>query len=204
MYAVIKTGGKQFRVAVGEKLKVEQIPAEVGSQITIDQVLLVGSGDAVKVGKPLVSGASVVATVIAQGRHDKVHIFKMRRRKHYKKSQGHRQNFSELFIAVINDGAGQTTKSETAPMLSTKPDDLTKIEGVGPKIAALLVAEGIATFGALAKTPVQTLSDILHKAGARFASHNPSTWPEQATLAADGKWTEFKKLTDELVGGMRK
>jgi large subunit ribosomal protein L21 len=101
MYAVIKTGGKQYRVAVGEKLKIEQIPAEVGSQITLDQVMLVGSGDAVTVGTPLVKGASVAATVLAQARHDKVRIFKLRRRKHYKKSQGHRQHFTEILISGI-------------------------------------------------------------------------------------------------------
>ena len=82
MYAVIKTGGKQYRVAAGEKLKIEQIPADVGAQIVIDQVLMVGEGDAVKVGKPLVAGATVSATVVAHGRHAKVKIFKMRRRKH--------------------------------------------------------------------------------------------------------------------------
>lgn len=102
MYAVIKTGGKQYRVVAGEKIKVEQIPAEVGTQITIDQVLMVGEGEAVKIGAPLVAGASVSATVLSQGRHDKVRIFKMRRRKHYQKRQGHRQQFTELQIASIN------------------------------------------------------------------------------------------------------
>ncbi|MBU3658086.1 MAG: 50S ribosomal protein L21 [Rhodocyclaceae bacterium] len=101
MYAVIKTGGKQYRVAAGEKIKVEQIPAEVGTQITLDQVLMVGEGEAVKIGAPLVAGASVSATVLSQGRHDKVRIFKMRRRKHYQKRQGHRQNYTELQINTI-------------------------------------------------------------------------------------------------------
>ncbi|MDQ5941812.1 MAG: large subunit ribosomal protein, partial [Pseudomonadota bacterium] len=102
MYAVIKTGGKQYRVAAGEKLKVEQIPADVGAEITIDQVLMVGEGESVKIGAPLVSGATVKATVLAQGRHDKIKIFKMRRRKHYQKHQGHRQNYTELRIDAIN------------------------------------------------------------------------------------------------------
>lgn len=102
MYAVIKTGGKQYRVVAGEKIKVEQIPADVGAEITIDQVLMVGEGESVKIGTPVVAGAKVTAKVIAHGRHDKVHIFKMRRRKHYRKSQGHRQNFTELEIAGIS------------------------------------------------------------------------------------------------------
>lgn len=102
MYALIKTGGKQYKVAAGEKIKVEQIAADVGQEITIDQVLAVGSGADLKVGTPLVSGATVVATVVAHGKHDKVRIFKMRRRKHYQKRQGHRQIFTEIQISAIN------------------------------------------------------------------------------------------------------
>ena len=102
MYAVIKTGGKQYKVAVGEKIKVEQIAADVGQEIVIDQVLAVGNGAELTVGTPLVAGATVKATVVAQGRHDKVRIFKMRRRKHYQKRQGHRQNFTELEIGSVN------------------------------------------------------------------------------------------------------
>ena len=101
MYAVIKTGGKQYKVAAGEKIKVEQIAADVGQEIVIDQVLAVGNGAELQVGSPLVAGASVKATVVAQGKHDKVHIFKMRRRKHYRKSQGHRQTFTELQISAV-------------------------------------------------------------------------------------------------------
>lgn len=101
MYAVIMTGGKQYKVAAGEKIKVEQIVADVGQEILIDQVLAVGNGSDMRVGTPLVSGASVRATVVAQGKHAKVHIFKMRRRKHYRKSQGHRQTFTELEIGAV-------------------------------------------------------------------------------------------------------
>ena len=102
MYAVIKTGGKQYRVAAGEKLKIEQIPADVGAEINLDQILMVGEGESVKIGTPLLSGASVKATELAQGRHKKVTIFKMRRRKHYQKNQGHRQNFTEIRIDGIS------------------------------------------------------------------------------------------------------
>ena len=102
MYAVIKTGGKQYRVVAGEKLKIEQIPADVGAEISIDQVLMVGEGESVQIGAPLVTGALVKATVLSQGRHDKVTIFKMRRRKHYQKHQGHRQNCTEIRIDGIS------------------------------------------------------------------------------------------------------
>ena len=101
MYAVIKTGGKQYRVAAGEKLKVEQIPADIGQEIVLDQVLMVGSGASVQVGAPLVAGAKVLAKVVSHGRGEKVRIFKMRRRKHYQKRQGHRQNFTEIEIGAI-------------------------------------------------------------------------------------------------------
>ena len=107
MYAVIKTGGKQYRVAAGDKIKVEQIAADEGKEITLDQVLAVGNGDKLTVGAPLVSGATVVAKVVAHGKHDKVRIFKMRRRKHYQKRQGHRQGYTELEIGTIN-GAGKS------------------------------------------------------------------------------------------------
>jgi large subunit ribosomal protein L21 len=101
MYAVIKTGGKQYRVAAGEKLKIDQLQAEIGAAIVLDKVLLVADGENLKMGRPLVTGASVQAKVLAQGRHDKVRIFKMRRRKHYQKHQGHRQNFTEIEITGI-------------------------------------------------------------------------------------------------------
>ena len=101
MYAVVKTGGKQYKVAPGEKLKVEQIPADVGAEVILDQVLMVGDGEAIRVGQPTVSGATVKATVGAHGRGEKIRIFKMRRRKHYQKHQGHRQNYTELQIEAI-------------------------------------------------------------------------------------------------------
>ena len=101
MYAVIKTGGKQYRVFAGQKLKIEQIPADIGQEISLDQVLSVGEGETLKIGAPFVEGAAVKATVLAQGRHDKVKIFKMRRRKHYQKRQGHRQNYTEIRIDAV-------------------------------------------------------------------------------------------------------
>jgi large subunit ribosomal protein L21 len=101
MYAVVKTGGKQYRVAVGDKLKIEQIAADIESQIVLDQVLMVAEGDAVVLGTPLVAGATIQATVVDHGRGDKIRIFKMRRRKHYQKHQGHRQNYTEIRIDAI-------------------------------------------------------------------------------------------------------
>ncbi len=102
MYAVIRTGGKQYKVAAGGKLKVESLPAEVGSEIELHDVLMVADGDNVRIGAPVVAGASVKATVLSHGRGEKVMIFKMRRRKHYRKTQGHRQNYTEIRIDGIN------------------------------------------------------------------------------------------------------
>ncbi|TSA23219.1 MAG: 50S ribosomal protein L21 [Betaproteobacteria bacterium] len=102
MYAVIRTGGKQYKVAAGGKLKVESLPAEVGSTIEISDVLMVADGDKISVGAPLVAGATVKATVVSHGRGIKVIIFKMRRRKHYRKTQGHRQNYTEIRIDGIS------------------------------------------------------------------------------------------------------
>ncbi|MGZ8273366.1 MAG: 50S ribosomal protein L21 [Burkholderiaceae bacterium] len=102
MHAVIKTGGKQYRVAPGDTVKVETLAADVGQQVTLSEVLAVNNGTDVKVGSPFVAGAAVVATVVGHGRHDKVTIFKMRRRKHFQKHQGHRQNFTELRIDSIS------------------------------------------------------------------------------------------------------
>jgi large subunit ribosomal protein L21 len=102
MYAVIRTGGKQYKVAAGGKLKVESLSAEVGSEVVINDVLMVADGDKISIGAPVVAGAAVKATVLAHGRGDKVMIFKMRRRKHYRKTQGHRQNFTEIRIDDIS------------------------------------------------------------------------------------------------------
>ena len=101
MYAVIRSGGKQYRVESGKQVRVEALPADIGAAVAFEEVLLVGAGDSVKVGAPLISGAKVKGTVLAHGRGDKVKIFKMRRRKHFQKSQGHRQSYTDVRIDDI-------------------------------------------------------------------------------------------------------
>ncbi len=100
-YAVIRTGGKQYRVEQGSVLRVERFNAEEGAEVSFDQVLLVGEGQSTTVGTPMVDGGRVLATVRRHGRADKVHIIKFRRRKHFKKQQGHRQHFTEVEITGI-------------------------------------------------------------------------------------------------------
>ena len=102
MYAVIVTGGKQYRVMQGETLRVEKLDVEAGSSIDLDQVLLVGSGESVTVGTPTVAGAKVTATVKAHGRGEKIRIIKFRRRKHHRKQMGHRQHYTEIEITGIS------------------------------------------------------------------------------------------------------
>ena len=100
MYAVFKTGGKQYRVAQGDQLRVEKLPGNVGDAVTFDQVLMVG-GDALKLGKPLVGGAKVEAKIVSQGLGKKLIVFKFRRRKNYRRKTGHRQPFTALEITGI-------------------------------------------------------------------------------------------------------
>ncbi|MCC6212057.1 MAG: 50S ribosomal protein L21 [Burkholderiales bacterium] len=101
MYAVFQTGGKQYRVKSGEQLKIEALPADVGAAVSFDRILMLGEGEGVRVGAPFLDGAKIKATVIAQARGEKLRIFKLRRRKHYAKTQGHRQSFTEVRIDEI-------------------------------------------------------------------------------------------------------
>jgi large subunit ribosomal protein L21 len=242
MYAVIKTGGKQYRVSAGEKLKVEQIPADIGATISFNEVLAVGAGADLVFGTPLVSGAKVDVTVVDHGRGEKVRIFKMRRRKHYQRHGGHRQNFTEVFISAIYGADGAQLSKADAPVISasvahaaaavsTKPavaakaapaatksakatkvrgkakdgsDDIEMIEGVGPKIAGLLRDANLGTFEAISKASIEQLKAALEAGGSKFNIAKPDTWAEQAALAAKGDWAAFDKLTEELVGGIRK
>lgn len=101
MYAVIFSGGKQYRVQEGETLKLESLPVEVGSTVNFDKILMLGVGDKIQVGQPYIEGCKVSATVVSQGRHKKIHVVKFRRRKHHEKWQGHRQNYTEVKITQI-------------------------------------------------------------------------------------------------------
>ncbi len=224
MFAVVKTGGKQYRLSVGEKLKIEQIAAEPGQVVALAEVLAVGSGETITLGTPVVAGAAVHATVLSHGRADKVRIFKMRRRKHYQKRQGHRQWFTEIFISEIAFG-GESAKASApsvaafaavpaaaAPAAAPKAapakkaakaakvgDDLIIIEGIGPKIDGLFKDAGITTFAQLADTSVEKMKEILHAAGPRYSIHNPTTWAQQAALARDGKMDELKAWQDANI-----
>ena len=118
MYAVIVTGGKQYRVAQGETLRVEKLEGDVGAAINFDQVLLVGSGEGINVGAPLVAGALVAAKIVKHGRLDKIRIIKFRRRKHHMKQMGHRQHYTEIEIGEISTAKKSESKKADKPATS--------------------------------------------------------------------------------------
>ncbi len=101
MYAVIRSGGKQYRVSQGAALRVEKLAGEVGSSITLDDVLMIGGEGDIKVGTPNVDGAQITGTIVAQGRGEKIRVFKMKRRKGYRRTQGHRQDYTEIRVDEI-------------------------------------------------------------------------------------------------------
>lgn len=177
MYAVIKTGGKQYRVSVGDKLKVESLAVEAGDKVTLDQVLMIGDGDNVQVGTPTLD-STVEATVLSNGRGKKLRIVKFRRRQNSRTRTGHRQNYTELEITKIG-GKGAAKKAapkkeakpkaekaekKTAPKKATKKaegaDDLTKISGVGPVIVGKLEGLGITTFQQIADFTAEDIERI--------------------------------------------
>ena len=226
MYAIVEMAGQQFKVAKDQKVYVHRLQTEEGKKVTFDNVLLLDDGKNVTVGAPAIDGAAVQAKVIKHLRGDKVIVFHKKRRKGYKKKNGHRQSLTEIVIeSIVAKGAKKvapakaekpvakvekaTPKKETAPAKkaapkkvatpkATKADDLKKVEGIGPKIAQTLIASGISTFADLAKTKPAKISEII--ADVR-GNHVTDTWPAQAKLAAEGKWDELKKWQDELDGG---
>ncbi|MBU2900912.1 50S ribosomal protein L21 [Maribacter dokdonensis] len=230
MYAIVEMAGQQFKVAKDQKVYVHRLQVEEGKKVTFDNVLLLDDGSSVTIGAPAIDGAAVEAKVVKHLRGDKVIVFHKKRRKGYKKKNGHRQSLTEIVIeSIISKGAkkAETKKAETkkaapkakkadgkaapvdvsvaskpkAKKASGKGDDLKKIEGIGPKIAETLSNAGISTFADLAKTDAAKISEII--ADVR-GNHVTDTWPKQAELAADGKWDELQKWQDELDGGVAK
>ena len=121
MYAVIKTGGKQYRVREGDTLRIEKLTAEAGAKVQFDQILMVGEGDKVSVGTPYLSGSQVSATVISQGRGDKIKVVKFKRRKNYLRQNGHRQSFTEVEITKIG-GATKAAAAKPETKSAPKPE----------------------------------------------------------------------------------
>ena len=224
MYAIVEMAGQQFKVAKDQKVFVHRLPGTAGDKVTFDKVLLLDDGK-VTIGAPAIAGAAVTAKILGHLKGDKVIVFKKKRRKGYRKKNGHRQAFTEIQIESIAASGHKPAKAKkeiakpvakkaapkakakpvtkkAAPKKATKADDLKKVEGIGPKIAELFIEAGIDTFAKLAKADIEKLKEILAAAGSRYASKNPTSWPKQAKMAADGKWDELKEWQDNVKGGV--
>ncbi len=222
MYAIVEIAGQQFKVEKDQKIFVHRLQAKEGDKITFNDVLLTDDGKKVNIGTPNVLGAEVTAKVLSHMKGEKVQVFKKKRRKGYQKLNGHRQYMSHIEIESISlDGKAPAKKVATkkpvekkaeekkvvekkvvAKKTTVKADNLTKIEGVGPKIAGILKDAGIDTFKKMSTAKAEKISEILVEAGGNaYNRFDPTSWPKQAKLAADGKWDELKVLQDELNGG---
>ncbi|MFK8377214.1 50S ribosomal protein L21 [Capnocytophaga canimorsus] len=205
MYAIVEIAGQQFKVAKDQKVFVHRLQTEEGKSISFGNVLLLDDNGAITLGAPAIEGASVEAKVLKHLKGDKVIVFKKKRRKGFKVKNGHRQYLTEILIEnIVASGAKKTEKKETKSVKSTKADDLKKVEGIGPKAAEALVAAGVDTFAKLSKKSADEIKTILTEASSTLAHLDPQTWPQQAQLAAEGKWDELKKWQDELNGGVEK
>ena len=208
MYAIVQIAGQQFKVSKDLKVYVHRLTNEEGSKVSFDKVLLLDDNGSVTLGAPAIEGASVEAKVLQHLKGDKVIVFKKKRRKGYKKRNGHRQYLTQILIEGISatgttkKAAAKTEKvAEAKAPKAKKSDDLTLIEGMGPKAAEALTEAGITTFAKLAKTKAEAVKTILEASTSQLSHLDPTTWAQQAQLAADGKMDELKKLQDELNGG---
>jgi len=200
MYAVIKTGGKQYKVAVGDKFKVESLNAEVGDTVDFDQVLMIVDGDKVEVGTPEL-GKSVQGTVLAHGRGEKLRILKFRRRQNSRTFNGHRQNYT--FVEITGIGGKAAAKkapakkaapkkeaAKKAPAKKAAPkvdgaDDLSKISGVGPVLVGKLNDAGITSFAQIANFTAEDIADLDEKLNFKGRIERDE-WVKQATELAKG------------------
>jgi large subunit ribosomal protein L21 len=207
MFAVIKTGGKQYKVAEGDEIIIEKLAVEAGKNVTFEDVLMLGDGKTVTVGEPMVSGASVVGTVSEHRKGDKVLIMKKRQRNTYRRKKGHRQHEMVVTIdSILADGKKAPAKKAAAKKAAPKttdapkaeakteapkkaapkkaaakaePDDLTVMKGLGKVFAEKLNAEGITTYAQIAKMSAKAVADLEEKMGAA-GKFEKNDWVAQA------------------------
>jgi large subunit ribosomal protein L21 len=203
MYAVIKTGGKQYRVAAEDKIEIEKLPGAAGDIVEFTDVLMVANDGSVDVGAPFVAGATVAAEILGQVRGPKVIIFKKHRRKHFRRKNGHRQDLTSIRITEILTGGAKPAKQAkakkaeakpakaeaaplAAPVSEAKVDDLALIGGVGPKILKSLNDMGYTTYAQIANLSAEEIEKIEAKIKmpGRIAREE---WSEQAQELAAGK-----------------
>lgn len=209
MYAIVEIAGQQFKVQKDQKVFVHRLPGKEGDKVSFDNVLLTDNDNDVTIGAPAIKDASVEAEITRHLKGDKVIVFKKKRRKGYRKKNGHRQALSEIVINEITlNGAKKTEDKKTAEpkkkktaSKTKKADNLTKVLGLGPKSAEALKEKGISTFKKLSETSPEDIQKILSEASDRLAHIDPKTWPKQAELAAEGKFDELDKWQEELDNG---
>src|SRR5690606_6049027 len=179
MYAIVEIAGQQFKVSKDQKVFVHRLDAEEGKNVNFSKVLLLDNNGAITLGAPAIEGASVEAKVLQHLKGDKVIVFKKKRRKGYKKKNGHRQSLTQIEVVSISATGvkeAPAKKAETkkveekkAPAKKAKNDDLTKIEGIGPKASEALVSAGVDTFAKLAKKSAEEIKDILVNASSTLS-----------------------------------
>lgn len=204
MYAVFKTGGKQYRAEPGDVIRVEKLDAGEGDTVELDQLLMVADGDDVQIGTPMLEGGLVTGKVVSHGRGKKVKIVKFKRRKHHRKQMGHRQSYTEIEITGIDLGSGKKASKQPekkAEQKSEKPaekkedkvekaaggqDDLKVISGIGPAIEKKLNGSGITTYQQIADLTDDEVDELEEKLAFKGRVEREN-WIEQArTLAAGG------------------
>jgi len=200
MYAVVKTGGKQYRVSKDDILKVERLPGEAGDVVTLDDVLMLGNGGDVTVGAPMIDGASVAAEILEQKRDRKIIVFKKRRRQNYRRTKGHRQHLTVLKVTDILTGGAKPKPAakKAAPKAEKKEepkkaapaaegaDDLKQLSGVGPVLEKKLIEAGVTSFAQIAAWTDNDIAEFDEK----LAFHGRierEGWIEQAKKLAKGE-----------------
>ena len=213
MYAVVKTGGKQYRVSKDDILKVERLAGEAGDVVTLDDVLMVGNGKDITVGEPQVAGAAVAAEILEQGRAAKITIFKKRRRQNYRRKKGHRQLLTVLKVTeILTDGAkakpaakkatkkaapkAKTEKpaekeapkaaAKAAPKAKKAADDLKKLSGVGPVLETKLNDAGITSYAQIAAWKAKDIEEFDEKLSFKGRIEREG-WVDQAKKLAKGE-----------------
>ena len=200
MYAIIKTGGKQYRVAPEDVITVEKLAGEPGDTVVISEVLMVADGDGVQIGSPFVDGASVACELVEQTRGPKIIIFKKKRRKHYRRKKGHRQDLTVLKVTEILTGGKKPSGKKATPKKAAKQapakaekkadkeggDDLSLLSGVGPVLVKKLNEAGITTFRQIAELTPEQAKELDEKLSLRGRIEREE-WIEQAKELMAGK-----------------
>ena len=199
-FAIVESGGKQYRAVEGRTIEVDRLPVDAGNKFDVERVLLMADGDDILVGTPTLSDILVSVTVVDHAKGPKIDRFRYRPKKRIRVRGGHRQKYTRLMIDFIGR-SGEERKAEARTEEAVEADDLTRIEGVGPKVSQALHEAGISTFEALASAAVEDIQKVLSEAGLRMM--DATTWPQQAQLAAEGDWDSLQKLQENLSGGRK-